>query len=632
MGILLLESINSPGDLKKFTDYNLKILADEIWRYLIDTVAETGGHLAPSLGVVELTISLHKTFRSPVDKIIWDVGHQSYAHKLLTGRRDQFNTLRQHNGLSGFPRRLESIHDAFGTGHSSTSISSALGFAIARDLSNEDYSVIAVIGDGAMTGGLAFEALNNVGHLKKKIIVVLNDNDMSIAKNVGALSSYLTRIRTDPSYYRGKDELENILRRIPAIGTSVFRAVDRLKDGLKYLVVPGVLFEELGFIYIGPIDGHNISAMNRVFERAKHIKAPVLIHVITKKGRGYSPAEKNPNKFHGVGPFDKGSGMANSKKGTPKLSYTEVFGRTLVNLAKEDKKIIAITAAMPEGTGLNYFAQALPDRFFDVGIAEGHAVTMAAGIAANGLKPVVAVYSTFLQRAFDHTIHDVCLQELPVTFCLDRSGIVGEDGATHHGLFDLSYLRSIPNMVVMAPSNEDELRRMLKTAIRHKGPCAIRYPRGKGTGCELPAEFAGIDIGKAKVVREGKDVLVLAVGNMVGKALEAAALLDKKGVKLTVIDSRFVKPLDVDTIIKYIKKTSKVITVEENVLHGGFGSSILELINKCNLDHVSVKCIGIPDVFVEHGDPDLLRSKYGLTPENIADTALRLVNQGLILR
>ncbi len=622
---MLLESINSPKDLKNLTDYSLKILAGEIRRYLIDTVAETGGHLAPSLGVVELTISLHKTFNSPIDKIIWDVGHQSYAHKLLTGRREQFKTLRQHNGLSGFPRRLESIHDVFGTGHSSTSISSALGFAIARDLKKEDYSVISVIGDGAMTGGLAFEALNNVGHLEKKIIVVLNDNEMSIAKNVGALSNYLTRIRTDPSYYRGKDELENILRRIPAIGTSVFRAVDRLKDGLKYLVVPGVLFEELGFIYIGPIDGHNISAMNRVFERAKHIKAPVLIHVITQKGRGYSPAEKNPNKFHGVGPFDKGSGIANSKAATPKLSYTEVFGKTLVNLAKEDSKIIAITAAMPEGTGLNYFAEAYPDRFFDVGIAEGHAVTMAAGLAANGLNPVVAIYSTFLQRAFDHTIHDVCLQNLPVTLCLDRGGIVGEDGATHHGLFDLSYLRLIPNMVVMAPSDENELRRMLKTAVNYKGPCAIRYPRGKGIGCELADDYTGVEIGKAKVLREGEDLLVLAIGNMVHKALEAAKLLDKRGVKLTVIDARFTKPLDEDTIIKYTQRTGKVITVEENVLSGGFGSSVLELINKRGLNHVSIKCLGVPDVFVEHGDPDLLRLKYGLTPQNIADTALQLI-------
>ncbi|MFA7468495.1 MAG: 1-deoxy-D-xylulose-5-phosphate synthase, partial [Desulfotomaculaceae bacterium] len=532
-------------------------------------------------------------------------------------------------GLSGFPRRSESVHDAFGTGHSSTSISSALGFAVARDLQKNSYSVIAVIGDGAMTGGLAFEALNNAGHLKKKMIVVLNDNDMSIAENVGALSNYLARIRTDPNYYRGKDEIENIIRKIPAIGTSVFRAVDRLKDSLKYLVVPGMLFEELGFIYIGPIDGHNINAMNHVFERAKHIKGPVLVHVITKKGKGYLPAERNPDRFHGVGPFDKNSGVLNTKRVVLGLSYTEVFGKTLLELAKEDEKIVAITAAMPTGTGLNHFAKVFPERVIDVGIAEGHAVTMAAGLAAAGLKPVVAIYSTFLQRAFDQVIHDVCLQNLPVTFCLDRGGIVGEDGATHHGLFDLSYLRGIPNMVIMAPSNEEELRSMLKTAINYNGPCAIRYPRGNGIGCQLPDGIIDIKVGKAKVVREGKDIAILAVGNMVNEALEAAALLEQKGVRAAVIDSRFVKPLDAETLLKFIKASGNVVTVEENVLAGGFGSAILELITEHHLKNINIQCIGVPNTFVEHGNPGLLRSQYGLVAKNIKKTVLQLLNYPL---
>jgi len=566
--------------------------------------------------VVELTIALHRVFNSPVDKIVWDVGHQSYVHKILTGRREKFSSLRTLNGISGFPRRQESEHDAFGTGHSSTSISAALGLAVARDLKGENYSVVAVIGDGAMTGGMAYEALNNAGHLKKNLIVVLNDNEMSISKNVGAMSTYLTRIRTDPMYYKGRDELENLLRKIPAFGSTVLKVVERLKDSVKYLVVPGMLFEELGFVYVGPIDGHNIEWMTKVFKRAKFMKGPILIHVVTRKGKGYKLAEKNPNKFHGIGAFDLPSGkpVKNSKK----PSYTEIFGRTMVELGREDSRIVAITAAMTDGTGLVPFSREFPDRFFDVGIAEEHAVTMSAGMAAEGLKPVVAIYSTFLQRGYDQVIHDVCLQNLPVTFCLDRAGIVGEDGATHHGLFDLTYLRSVPNIVVMAPKDENEMRYMLKTAIDYPGPCALRYPRGSGTGCELDKEICKLEVGKAEVVEEGKDLAVFAIGRMVLVAVEMAAILKKKGIAPAVINARFAKPLDEEVIVKYSSRTGNVLTLEENVLHGGFGSAVLEVLSERNITGVKVRRVGIPDTFVEHGHPETLRAKCGLDAVSLA--------------
>jgi len=612
--VSILEQVHSPRDIRSMTYAQLHELAGEIRGKIIKTVAQTGGHLAPNLGVVELTLALHRVFNSPVDKIIWDVGHQSYVHKLITGRREEFATLRQFGGISGFPRPCESIHDPFGTGHSSTSISAALGLAVARDLKGGEHAVVAVIGDGAMTGGMAFEALNHAGHLKKDLIVVLNDNEMSIARNVGAMSGYLTRLRTDPKYSRGKEEIEQLLRKIP-IGSTLLRIGERMKDCLKYLVVPGMIFEELGFIYLGPVDGHDIKAVTTVLQHARAIKGPVLVHVLTKKGNGYRPAENNPGRFHGVGAFDMTSGEILKSGDIP--SYTEVFGRTAVRLAQRDKNVVAITAAMPDGTGLTNFARLFPGRFFDVGIAEQHAVTLAAGLAAGGFRPVVAIYSTFLQRAYDQIIHDVCLQNLPVTFAIDRAGIVGDDGATHHGLFDFAYLRSIPNMVVMAPKDENELQHMFHTAVNHSGPAAFRYPRGTGTGCKMDGDLKTIPIGQAEVLREGVDATLLAVGSMVRPALEAAGVLAGRGIEAAVINARFVKPLDEELILHYAGRTGRILTMEEHVLHGGFGGAVLELLAARGLNGVKVQCFGIPDSFVEHGKPALLMARYGLTVERV---------------
>lgn len=617
----LLDQVNSPEALKKLSLSQLEKLAEEIRSELINTVSKTGGHLAPNLGVVELTIALHRVFDSPRDKIVWDVGHQAYVHKLLTGRKEQFASLRQQGGLAGFPKREESIHDVFNTGHSSTSVSAALGLALARDLHKEDYHVVAVIGDGALTGGMAFEALNMAGDRKSNIIVILNDNEMSIAENVGALSTYLTRMRTDPKYYKGKEELEQLLRRIPTIGPTVLKAMERVKDSFKHLVVPGMLFEELGFTYLGPIDGHNLGAVKKVLWDAKDLHGPVLVHVITKKGRGYKPAEQNPDKFHGTGPFEVSTGAASGGGGP--VAYTEVFGKCLVQLAKENVKILAITAAMPGGTGLNRFAREIPHRFFDVGIAEQHAVTMAAGLAIEGFKPVVAIYSTFLQRAYDQVLHDVCLQNLPVVFALDRAGLVGEDGPTHHGVFDYAFLRHIPNMVIMAPKDENELQNMLKTAVEHNGPIALRYPRGAGMGVPLEQVSHTLPIGKGEVLREGKDYTILAVGSMVYPAFEAAELLAKQGIEATVVNCRFVKPLDEALILDKVQATKHVLTVEEHVLQGGFGSAVLELLEANGINDVKVKRLGIPDEFVEHATPNQLREKYGLTAKGIVETVLQ---------
>ncbi|WP_066637550.1 1-deoxy-D-xylulose-5-phosphate synthase [Desulfolucanica intricata] len=612
----ILKMIKSPRDLHRLDTVQIKELAQEIRERIIDTVSKTGGHLAPNLGVVELTLALHCVFDAPKDKIVWDVGHQCYVHKLITGRQDKFNTLRQFGGISGFPRIGESEYDTFGTGHSSTSISAALGLAIARDLQGEEYSVVAIIGDGAMTGGMAFEALNHAGHLKKDLIVILNDNEMSISPNVGAMSGYLNRIRTDPMYSKGKDEIEQLLRKIPSIGPKVLKIVDRLKDSFKYLMVPGMLFEELGFTYLGPIDGHNYKAVVNVLQQAKTCKGPVLVHVHTQKGRGYLPAENNAGKFHGVGPFDVTTGEVNDNSNIP--SYTEVFGNTIVKLAGQDEQIQAVTAAMPSGTGLSIFARLFPNRFFDVGIAEEHAVTMAAGMACAGLKPVVAVYSTFLQRAFDQVIHDVCLQKLPVTFAIDRAGIVGDDGATHQGVFDLSYLRLIPNIVIMSPKDENELQHMLKTAVNYSGPAAVRYPRGTATGCYMDEVLKEIPIGQAEVVREGKQIVIIAIGNMVKVAEKAAIILAQQDIDAAVINARFIKPLDESCILEYAKDAELIITVEENVLTGGFGSSVLELLSARGIQ-ASTYCIGIPDKFIEHGDPKYLRENLGLTPDSIVE-------------
>ncbi|KAF1086524.1 1-deoxy-D-xylulose-5-phosphate synthase [Sporotomaculum syntrophicum] len=621
-----LDQINSPRDVRALTLAQLDRLAGEIREEIIGTVAKNGGHLASNLGVVELTLALHCVFETPQDKIIWDVGHQCYVHKLVTGRREQFSSLRCYGGLSGFPRPDESEHDAFGTGHSSTSISVALGMVLARDFRGDRNNVVAVIGDGSMTGGMAFEALNHAGQLKKDLIVVLNDNKMSISANVGAMSGYLNRIRTDPKYSRGKDEIEHILRRIPTIGSTVAKVAERIKDSFKYLVVPGMIFEELGFTYLGPIDGHNIPSMLETLEQAKALGGPVLVHVVTEKGRGYAPAVQKADKFHGIGPFDINSGSSLEKNDIS--TYTEIFGRTLVKLAEQDPAIVAITAAMCSGTGLSGFAQKFPERFFDVGIAEQHAVTLAAGLASEGFKPVVAIYSTFLQRAYDQIIHDVCLPKLPVVFAVDRAGIVGDDGPTHHGLFDISYLRSVPNMSIMAPADENELQHMLHTALQLNSPCALRFPRGTGLGVALDRHSRALSVGQAEVLVEGKDITLLAVGNTVPAARRAASVLKEQGVLATVINARFIKPLDEECITRWAARTGRLITVEENILAGGFGASVLELLAVKDMTGVQVKCLGIGDIFLEHGSQSFLRDKYGLQSENIVNIARRMIDSG----
>ncbi|MCE5285752.1 MAG: 1-deoxy-D-xylulose-5-phosphate synthase [Pelosinus sp.] len=623
----ILDRINRPQDIKNLSFGQLTELAGEIRGLLIHTTSKTGGHLAPSLGVVELTLAIHKVFDSPKDKVVWDVGHQAYVHKILTGRRTQFDTLRQLNGLSGFPKRSESIHDAFGTGHSSTSISSALGLAVARDLSGENSNVLAVIGDGSLTGGLAYEALNHAGHLGKKLIVIVNDNEMSIAKNVGAMSEYLSKIRTEPTYTKVKRDIEFLLKRIPAIGESVAKTVERLKDSLRYLLVPGVLFEELGFTYVGPIDGHNLEVLTEVLTKAKDMNGPVLIHVITCKGKGYLPAEHNPDKFHGVGPFSIDTGEIIKKAGAP--SYTSVFGKTLVEIAEQNKNVVAITAAMPEGTGLKPFSAKFPDRFFDVGIAEAHAVTFAAGLACQGKKPVVALYSTFAQRAYDQMVQELSLQKLSVVLALDRAGIVGEDGPTHHGLFDYAFLRHIPNMVVMAPKDENELRHMLFTAFAQDGPVSLRYPRGAGVGVSLDEPLRELAIGKAEKITsvENKKMAFFAIGAMVAPCVEAAALLEKEGIPAAVINARFVKPLDEEMIRRLARDIGMIVTVEDGVLAGGFGSAVLEYINSQNLNWVKVLRLGIPDKFVEHGKRSELLEMNGLTAEGIKKSALEYLHQ-----
>lgn len=615
----LLGSLDLPADLHSVNPDQLEALAEEIRTYMVKTVADTGGHLAPSLGVVELTLALHSTFHSPRDRIIWDVGHQSYVHKILTGRLDRFHTLRRHGGLSGFPRPSESEHDPFSTGHASTSISAALGLALARDRRGEKHHVIAVIGDGALTGGMAYEALNHAGHVKTDLLVVLNDNKMSISSNVGAMSAYLQRLRSDPKYSRLKGGVESALRRVPLVGGPVVDTAQRLRGGLKYLIMPGMIFEELGLTYLGPVDGHNLKAMRSVFKRAARMKGPILIHVLTEKGKGYSFAEESPERFHGIGPFDLQNGRALGRKKSP--SYTEVFSRTLASLAVEDEKIVAVTAAMASGTGLDRFALSFPRRFFDVGIAEEHGVTLAAALAAGGLRPVVAVYSTFLQRAFDQLIHDVSLQNLPVVLAVDRAGIVGEDGETHQGLFDLSYLRMIPNMAVLAPRNEDELQHALYTALYSSpGPAALRYPRANGEGVEL-TEPRAWPWGKGELLREGEDLLIVAAGTVTGAASEAAEKLFWQGVRAAVIDARFVKPLDEELIAAWARRCRRVLTVEENVLAGGFGSAVGELLEKKAIVCPLLR-LGIGDRFVEHGPRSLILKQHRLDAEGIYRSAL----------
>jgi 1-deoxy-D-xylulose-5-phosphate synthase len=625
----VLDQINISHDVKKLDFEELERLCHEIREEILSTVSKTGGHLASSLGVVELTVVLHYIFDFPKDKLIWDVGHQSYAHKFLTGRKDRFHTLRQYGGISGFPKRDESPYDIFDSGHSGTSISSALGMAEAKRLKGEEGKVIAVIGDGSMTAGLAFEGLNQAGHIDQDLIVILNDNEMSISHNVGALSSYLNRLMTGQFVNRFRHDIENFLKTLPGIGKSVLRFAKQAEESLKGLLMPGLLFEELGMKYIGPIDGHRLDYLIETFQNIKKLRGPILVHVVTKKGKGYPPAEKNPDRFHGVSPFIIETGeLRNDQKNPP--SYTEVFGETLCELAKANKRLIAITAAMQSGTGLEEFARRFPDRFYDIGIAEQHAVTFAAGLALEGMKPVVAIYSTFMQRAYDQILQDVCLQNLPVTFALDRGGIVGEDGPTHHGLFDFSYLRHIPNLIVMVPKDENELRHMIKTAMECPLPIAFRYPRGKGVGVKREIPLQSIDIGKGEVLIEGEDILILAIGSTVYPSLRAAERLMSIGIQATVINSRFLKPLDGDLLCDRAKRIGKILTVEENVLQGGFGSAVLELFQERGLHSIQVRRLGIPDLFVEHGPQTLLREKYGIDESGIFRSAKEMLEEGCL--
>lgn len=621
---MYLRSIKSPQDLKRLSIPELKELAQELRKTIIERVSINGGHLASNLGVVELTIALHYVFNSPVDKIIWDVGHQSYSHKLLTGRYEKFSTLRKYKGISGFPKRDESEHDAFGTGHSSTSISAALGIIEARDKRGENFKVIAVMGDGAMTAGLAFEGLNNAGHLKKDLIVILNDNEMSISPNVGALSAYLNRILTGEFYQRFKRETKSFLEGIPKLGGAAAKIAQKTEEMLKGLFLPGIIFEELGFNYIGPIDGHNIELLIETLKRIKTASSPTLIHVITKKGKGYEFSENNPSAFHGVGPFKLETGLPISGGGP---TYSEVFGNILIELAAKDNRVVAITAAMKEGTGLEQFAERYPDRFYDVGIAEPHAVTFAAGLATQGLRPVVAIYSTFLQRAYDEIIHDVCLQNLPVVFAIDRAGIVGEDGPTHNGAFDLSYLRHIPNIVIMAPKDDVELRVMFELALRHDGPSAIRYPRGKIEVEKIRKWEDDMEIGRAEILKEGVDIALIAVGNTAYPALSAAERLEKEDISAMVINVRFIKPLDRTLLFSVASKIKKIITIEENVLQGGFGSAVLEFLNEIEIPNVKLRRLGISDEFIEQGSQEELRKKCGLDEEGIYQAAISFLRE-----
>ncbi len=613
----ILNTIDGPGALKKLSLKDLNLLAAELREAIINTCATNGGHLAPSLGVVELTIALHRVFDSPKDKIVWDVGHQAYAHKLLTGRRDAFRTLRTMGGISGFPKRAESPHDAFDVGHSSTSISAALGMALARDLKREQNKVLAVIGDGSMTGGLAYEGLNHAGHLNKDLVVILNDNEMSISENVGALSSFLSRTITSEFVHKIKKDVEGFLENLDGLGRGVLQVAKRAEESLKGLFTPGMLFEAFGFEYVGPIDGHNVELLMETLENVKRFDDAVLIHVLTKKGKGYPPAEANPSLFHGVGPFDVATGKVLKGKGGA-ASYTYMFGEALKKIAEENDKVVAITAAMPDGTGLSGFAAKHPERFFDVGIAEQHGVTFAAGLASQGLKPVFAVYSSFLQRAYDQVFHDVCLQNLPVVFAIDRAGVVGSDGPTHHGVFDLSYLRHLPGMTLMAPKDENELQHMLQTAINHDGPAAIRYPRGNGYGVPIDQVCREIPIGKGELLRDGTDGALLAVGTMVYPAVEAAEALAAEGISLAVVNMRFIKPLDREMVLSMAGKTGALFTIEENVLQGGFGTAVLELLEEEGVDAVSVTRLGYPDCFIEQGEQPELRARYGLDAAGIS--------------
>lgn len=608
----MLEKINGPKDIKALSWEELDVLGQEIRQFLIEKISATGGHLASNLGVVELTMAIYRTFDLPEDKVIWDVGHQAYTHKILSGRKD-FDDLRQFGGISGFPKRAESPCDSFNTGHSSTSISAGLGMALGRDLRGEDYHVISIIGDGALTGGMAYEALNNAARINKNFIIILNDNNMSISENVGGISKYLSGIRTGAGYNDLKRQITDLLEKVPVAGPRMIRRISMIKQGLKQLLIPGMLFEDMGITYLGPVDGHDVKQLSRVLNEAKRLDQAVLVHVLTKKGKGYAPAEKNPSAFHGVNPFDISTGKPKKAKTAP--SYTDVFSKKLVELAGRDKRIVAITAAMPDGTGLTRFKNEFPDRFFDVGIAEQHAVTSAAGMAAAGMRPVVAVYSSFLQRGFDQILHDVCIQNLPVVFAVDRAGLVGSDGETHQGIFDLSYLTCIPNMAVLAPKNRWELEKELEFAFQYPGPIAIRYPRGEGyqglKEYQAPVEFC-----RGELISEGEDIALLAVGSMVSTAEHIRDKLKEEGYDLTLANGRFIKPIDVKLVDRLAATHDCIVTLEENVLQGGFGLQVTSYVHKHYPD-VRVLNIALPDAYVEHGNVSLLREALGIDSDSI---------------
>ncbi len=622
----VLDFINSPKDLRTLGPDELQILTHELRETIISTVAETGGHLAPSLGVVELTMALHYVFNTPEDKLIWDVGHQAYAHKILTGRKDIFHTLRKYKGLSGFPKRSESIYDPVETGHSSTSISYSLGMAVAKELQHDDSRVIAIIGDGSMTAGMAFEALNHAGDLDKNLIVILNDNEMSISQNVGAFSSFLSRKMTGKTIRRVRDHIEERLMALSSVGENILSILRKSEESLKAFLTPGILFEALKFKYVGPIPGHDLDNLIETLANVRdNSHGPVLVHVVTTKGKGYKPAEDNPGAYHGVGPFDINSGKP-KKSGSAIPSYTKVFGNTLCKLARNNDKIAAITAAMPGGTGLQPFCAEFPDRFFDVGIAEQHAITFAAGLALEGMRPFFAVYSTFMQRSLDQLVHDVCLPNLPVTIALDRSGVVGADGPTHHGIFDISFLSFVPNLTMMAPKDENELQHMLYTASQHDGPVAIRYPRGNGEGIPFDLNFTALPHGKGELLRPGQDVLLLPVGNRVYPALQAAKELEAFGISAAVINPRFIKPLDHELICKWAKTTQNVITIEDNCIQGGFGSMVLQMLNEQTI-HVPLHMLGYPSSFVEHGPQNILWENAGIDSKGIIAGTRKLLGK-----
>ena len=622
-----LNKINSPSDLRPLSISDLKVVCTEIREFLIDIVSKTGGHLGAGLGAVELAVAAHYVFDTPYDKLVWDVGHQAYPHKVLTGRRDIFHTIRQFKGLSGFLRRAESEYDTFGAGHASTALSAALGMATARDFAGERYKVVAIVGDGAMTGGMAYEAMNNAGLLKKDIIVVLNDNRMSIAPNVWAISNYFTELLATPQYNKFKATIWELTGKLDQLGDRIRKIAARLEGGIKAVITPGMLFEALGFRYFGPFNGHNISQLVRIFQEVKDLKGPILIHTLTQKGKGYKPAEADTQRLHGVTPFDKVTGIVHKKSGGPP-AYTKVFGKAVLELAKKNPKIVGITAAMPEGTGLNILQKEMPERFFDVGIAEQHAVTFSAGLATQGFTPIAAIYSTFLQRAYDQIIHDVSVQGLHVVFVIDRAGLVGADGHTHHGVFDLAYLRCIPGMVIMTPKDESELRDMLYTAtIYERGPIALRFPRGNGIGVVLKEGFDELEIGKGEVIRSGQDVAILAIGNMVYPSLKAAELLEKRGISAEVANMRFVKPLDERLVEEIGRRFTKVITIEDHMIHGGFGAAVLECLSKKGISGIEFKLHGVPDEFIEHGTPNELQKMLKLDAEGITS-----VVEGFVLK